>query len=148
MVVYDLICRKKHRFEGWFPSAEGYEEQAVRKEISCPVCGSSKVVKLLHACAIQTKTRREKEAGRPERPKASRRPLTEVETKEMLLHIHHHIRENFEDVGPRFAEEARKISTGNVEKRPIHGTATPKERDGLDEDGIPYLLLPKPELDS
>ncbi len=148
MVVYDLICRKKHRFEGWFPSAEGYEEQAVRKEISCPVCGSSKVVKLLHACAIQTKTRREKEAGRPERPKASRRPLTDVESKELLLNIHHHIRENFEDVGPRFAQEARKIFAGNDEERPIHGTATPEERDGLDEDGIPYLLLPKPKLDS
>lgn len=148
MVVYELICRKKHRFEGWFPSAEGYEKQAVRKEISCPVCGTTKVVKLLHACAIQTKTKREKATDRPVRPKASRRPLTEVETRELLLNIHHHIRENFEDVGPRFAEEARKISTGNVENRPIHGTATPEERDGLDEDGIPYLLLPKPELDS
>ena len=148
MVVYDLICRKNHRFEGWFPSAEGYEEQASQKKISCPVCGTSKVVKLPHACAIQTKTKREKEADRVERPKDTPRPLTETEAKEMLLYLHHHVHENFEDVGPRFAEEARKISSGKVEKKRIHGTATSEERELLDEDDIPYFLLPKPELDS
>ena len=55
MVVYDLICEAEHPFEGWFPSAEGYEKQAARRQISCPVCGTTNVVKLPHACAIHTK---------------------------------------------------------------------------------------------
>lgn len=148
MVVYDLICRKNHRFEGWFPSAEGYEEQAAQKKISCPVCATTKIVKLPHACAIQTKTKREKEENRAVRSKVSPHPLTEAESKELLLYLHHNVRENFADVGPRFAEEARKIFSGKVEKKGIHGTATAEEREELDEDNIPYFTLPKPDLDS
>jgi hypothetical protein len=106
------------------------------------------VVKLPHACAIQTKTKKEKEADRAERAKNLPRPLTEAESKEILLYLHHHVRENFEDVGPRFVEEARKIFSGKVERKGIHGTATAEEREGLDEDGIPYFTLPKPDLDS
>ena len=66
----------------------------------------------------------------------------------MLLKVHHYVKQNFEDVGPRFAEEAREIHRGDAEERPIHGTATPKERDELIEEGIPHVVLPKPELDS
>jgi hypothetical protein len=68
--------------------------------------------------------------------------------KELLLRLNHYVRENFEDVGPRFAEEARAIFHGETEERPIHGSTTPEEREGLDEEGIPYNILPKPKLDS
>ena len=146
MVVYDLACEAEHQFEGWFPSAQGYEEQAARQQISCPVCGSTNVVKLPHACAIHTK--KEENKGRPRRHKAPSRPLTESEAKEALLRVHHYVRENFQDVGSRFAEEARKIYQGEVEKKSIYGTATSEERGGLDADGVPYAILPKPELDS
>ena len=70
MVIYDLICKKEHRFEGWFQSAEGYEEQIANKQVSCPVCGSTKVVKLPHACAIQIKKDRGGEPRRSEKPAA------------------------------------------------------------------------------
>ncbi|MFQ5852347.1 MAG: DUF1178 family protein [Candidatus Binatia bacterium] len=146
MVVYDLVCQKNHRFEGWFPSAEGYEEQASHNQISCPVCGVTKVAKLPHACAIRTK--REEKGDQPEGEKAPSPPLTKADVKETLLRLHHYVRENFEDVGPLFAEEARKIFYGKVKKRPIHGTVTAKEREELDDDGIPHVVLPKPELDS
>lgn len=134
MVVYDLICEQEHQFEGWFPSAEGYEEQVVGQQISCPVCGTTKVVKLPHACAIHTKS--------------PSRPLTEAEAREVLLRVHHYVRENFEDVGSRFPEEARRQFHGEAEKKAIYGTATSEERGELDADGVPYAILPKPELDS
>jgi hypothetical protein len=66
----------------------------------------------------------------------------------MLIRVHHHVKENFEDVGARFAEEAREIHTGKAKERPIHGTATAQEAKDLAEDGIPFVALPKPELDS
>ena len=146
MVVYDLICKKKHKFEGWFPSAEGYEKQAEGKQISCPTCGTTQIVKLLHACAIHTKKEVKKDS--PRSKKAPEVRLSETEAKEVLLRLNHYVRENFEDVGPRFAEEARKMVSGQEDKKSIYGTVTPEERKGLDEDEVPYAVLPKPELDS
>ena len=31
MVVYNLICKKNHQFEGWFPSFEDFQKQADTK---------------------------------------------------------------------------------------------------------------------
>jgi hypothetical protein len=148
MVVYDLLCKKDHRFEGWFPSFEEFQRQAARGQISCPTCGSTKVEKIPHACAVLTRNKEEHQEKRVPAPKTSSAPLTESEVKELLIRLHDYVKENFEDVGPRFSEEARAISHGRSERRPIHGTSTPEEREELDEEGIPYAILPKPELDS
>jgi hypothetical protein len=75
-------------------------------------------------------------------------PPSPAEFKEMLLRVHHYVKQNFEDVGPRFAEEAKQIHKGEAEERPIHGIATVKEAKELAEEGVPFLPLPKPELDS
>ena len=146
MVVYDLTCEKNHRFEGWFPSFDDYQTQAAKGQISCPTCGSQKVEKIPHACAVHLK---KEPIAPPEKAKKSppASPTT-TEAKEVLLKMHQYIRKNFEDVGPRFAEEAREIFYGRAEDRPIQGTSTREERDELDEEGIPYSILPKPELDS
>lgn len=149
MVVYDLLCKKNHRFEGWFPSFEAYQEQATQRLISCPACGSTNIEKLPHACAVLS-NRGEKE--KKEAPTQTEKPpsvqLTPEQAKELLIRLNHHVRENFEDVGPRFAEEARQIFHGKAEARPIHGTSTPDEKEALDEEGVPYAILPKPDLDS
>src|SRR5262245_20323720 len=55
MVVYNLICKKNHQFEGWFPSFEDFQKQAEKKLISCPTCGSKRVEKMPHACAVHVK---------------------------------------------------------------------------------------------
>ena len=74
--------------------------------------------------------------------------LTPAEFKEALIRVHHYVKENFEDVGSRFAEEAKQIHKGEAEERPIHGTATVKEVRELADEGVPFVPLPKPELDS
>lgn len=149
MVAYDLVCKKSHRFEGWFPSFEGYQEQAAKKLISCPTCGSTEVEKMAHACAVlSSRGEKEKKEVPAQTEKAASAQLTPAEAKELLIRLHHYVRESFEDVGPRFAEEARAIFHGQSEKRPIHGTSTPQEREELDKEGVPYAILPKPELDS
>ena len=149
MVVYDLICKKNHRFEGWFPSFEGFQEQAAKKLISCPTCGSTKVEKMVHACAVlSNRGDKEKKEAPAQTEKAPSVQLTPAEAKELFIRLNHYVRENFEDVGPRFAEVARTIFHGESEKKAIHGTSTPEERAELDEEGVPYVILPKPELDS
>jgi hypothetical protein len=150
MVVYNLICKKNHQFEGWFPSFEDFQKQAEKKLISCPTCGSKRVEKMPHACAVHVKKEPAAPAKKPEQPPEPTQPTpsSPAEFKEMLLHVHHYIKQNFEDVGPRFAEEARQIHEGKVKERPIHGTATPKETAELAEEGVPFITLPKPELDS
>jgi hypothetical protein len=144
MVIYDLSCRKGHRFEGWFPSYDAYQEQASRGLIACPTCGSKKVQKLPHACAVLSQRKEPEREPAPSRA----RPPSEAEVREMLFRLHHYVKENFEDVGPRFAQEARAIFYGKGAKRNIHGTATPEERQALDEEGIPYWALPKPKTDA
>ena len=151
MVIYNLVCAKNHSFEGWFPSFEEYQKQAQKKLLACPTCGNKKIEKVPHACAVHVK-KDEPAPPRKEKPKvdapAAPPQLSPAEFKEMLIRVYHHVKTNFEDVGSRFAEEARQIHSGAAEERPIHGTATPQETKDLAEDGIPFIALPKPELDS
>ena len=147
MVIYNLLCKKKHSFEGWFPSFEEFQKQADKKLISCPTCGTTKVEKLPHACAVHVK--KEQPAPPAKTPEITPpAPPTAAEFKEMLIKVHHYVKQNFEDVGPRFAEEAKQIHKGEAAERPIHGTATGEEVRELVEEGIPCIPLPKPELDS
>ena len=145
MVIYDLTCDNSHSFEGWFSGPENYQEQLSQNRIECPVCGSTTITKLLHACAVHMK---KEEAPVPR----ARRPTPAMpgpeQLREALIRVHHYVQNNFEDVGAHFAEEARRIHEGEIDERPIHGTATAEEREALDDDSIPYMTLPKPELDS
>lgn len=49
---------------------------------------------------------------------------------------------NSEHVGPRFADEARKIHFKEADERPIYGEASSEEVQELLEDGIPCAPLP------
>jgi hypothetical protein len=148
MVIYNLLCKKKHSFEGWFPSFEDFQTQADKKLISCPTCGTTKVEKVPHACAVHVKKEQPPAPPAKKNVPAPAAPPTAAEFKEMLLRVHHYVKENFEDVGPRFAEEAKQIHKGEAAERPIHGTATISEVKELAEEGVPCMPLPKPELDS
>ena len=147
MVIYNLVCKKKHSFEGWFPSFEDFQKQADKKLISCPTCGSTKVEKVPHACAVHVKKEQPALPAKKPAPTPPAQP-SPAEFNEMLLRVHHYVKTNFEDVGPRFAETAKQIHKGAAEERPIHGTATRKETQELAEEGVPFIALPKPELDS
>ncbi|MGZ8442209.1 MAG: DUF1178 family protein [Candidatus Binatia bacterium] len=148
MVIYNLLCKKKHSFEGWFPSFEDFQRQADKKLISCPTCGTTKVEKVPHACAVHVKKEQPPAPPAKNPAPAPAVPPSAAEFKEMLLRVHHYVKENFEDVGPRFAEEAKQIHKGEAAERPIHGTATISEVKELAEEGVPCMPLPKPELDS
>src|SRR5574341_2121382 len=108
MVIYNLLCKKNHSFEGWFPSFEDYQKQADKKLISCPTCGSTKVEKVPHACAVHVK-KEQPPAPAKNTEQAPPAPPSPAEFKEMLIRVHHYIKQNFEDVGSRFRSEERRV---------------------------------------
>jgi len=54
------------------------------------------------------------------------------------------IEKNTENVGKKFAEEARKIYYGEKSSRPIRGETSESEAKELTDEGIPFSKLPWP----
>ena len=61
---------------------------------------------------------------------------------EMMREIGRQVRANSDYVGPRFAEEARKIHYKEAPARSIYGEATREEAEALSEEGIEFFPLP------
>jgi len=59
-----------------------------------------------------------------------------------------HVLVHSEDVGTKFAEEARRIHHGEAARRSIRGQASREETEELLAEGVPVLPLPIPPKDS
>ena len=148
MKVLDLRCGAGHVFEGWFASEDDYGSQRERGLLDCPVCGNAEVMRLPSAPRLNLSGARAPEpAAQAPAPAPSSTSLTEtavhgnaatarfVEAVAELL-------KNTQDVGPRFAEEARRIHYGESEAKAIRGQATAQEREALADEGIEVFTLP------
>ena len=129
MIRYDLKCGNGDEFDAWFGSIADYDKQAAAGLIQCPHCGSSHVEKAPMAPAVVTGRKKE---AREERAVAMA----------MAAKVREHIEDNFDYVGDKFADEARKIYNGDSDERPIWGEATPEQARELEEEGIPASPLP------
>ncbi|MEM8950774.1 MAG: DUF1178 family protein [Pseudomonadota bacterium] len=69
-------------------------------------------------------------------------PEKVAEAMQVLREVQTHIEKNFDHVGKRFAEEARKMHYGETEKRSIYGQATKEEAEELSEEGIEVNQMP------
>lgn len=134
MIRFSLHCDQAHEFEGWFRDNGDFDTQSKRGFVSCPVCGSSKVAKSLMAPAVST--------GRKKEKMALAATAEQKKLMDALKEMSKQVRENAENVGDRFADEARKIHFGETEARGIYGEATPEEARGLIEDGVEFMPLP------
>ena len=132
MIRYDLKCENGDEFEAWFGSIADFDQQADAGLVVCPHCGSSHVSKAPMAPAVRT--------GRAKEAQKERAVAMAMAAK-----VREHIKDNFDYVGDKFAEEARKMHAGETEERAIWGEATPEEARELAEEGIPASALP-PEL--
>jgi hypothetical protein len=128
MILFDLRCKAGHAFEAWFRDSAAYEDQAAAGDLACPVCGSTEVSKALMAPAVNS------------RPKID--AAQAAEAMRLWRRVQNHIEKNFDHVGPRFAEEARKIHHGEAEKRSIYGEATRAEAKELRDEGIDVNQIP------
>jgi hypothetical protein len=137
VIRYDLICAKGHEFDGWFSNSDAYDKQAKRGLISCTHCGVTKIEKQIMAPGIPTKgNSKQAMTGGPQDARAAA-------MMQMMREYRKHVTENSENVGDRFAEEARKIHFKEVKERPIIGEATKEEAVALIEEGIDVQPIPR-----
>lgn len=153
MIRYALHCDRDHQFESWFQSSSAYDSQVKRKLVTCPICGSAKVDKAIMAPRIVGKRGREPATPPPEpamtqAPEAAPSGSTslmmaqERELRTKLKELRDHIVKNADNVGERFANEARAMHYGDKEHRPIYGEASPDEAKSLIDEGIEVSPLP------
>ncbi|QKQ46416.1 MULTISPECIES: DUF1178 family protein [Achromobacter] len=139
--VFDLQCEHSHIFEGWFGSHEDYDAQQARGLVTCPVCGSASITKRLSAPRLNV-AHLHAPAAQPALPANASEAETMAAVQAVVMRQVRALLRNTENVGPRFAEEARRIHEGDADERPIRGTATPEERASLAEDGIEVMAVP------
>jgi hypothetical protein len=181
--VFDLQCEHGHLFEGWFGSHDDYDNQQARGLLTCPVCHSAHIQKMLSAPRLNlahpmgsgpavvphtgADLTTQHDSHQPPRhssyparlpdsaqENSSRQFATKADfqsamtTPEMMkiqAQMMMRMREMVlatENVGVRFAEEARAIHEGDSPERAIRGVTTPDERQALAEDGIMVVAIP------
>ena len=163
MIRYRLGCPKRHEFEGWFASGDAFDVQIKKKQVQCPVCGSTKVAKALMAPSVVTSeqkiaSRKHRKAqpadvavetadtARSAAPAASRPQIApspeQREAMKQLKELRDKVLAKSDYVGPRFADEARRIHEGGKSERGIHGEASLDDVKALVEDGIEVYPVP------
>jgi len=140
MKVLNLRCEHGHTFEGWFGSAEDFESQCARGLVECPLCGSTVITKGLSAPRLNLGAGREPEAPKP----VAAAPDT---PEARWMRAVREVMARTEDVGERFAEEARRMHYGEAEERGIRGQASAEQAEALLDEGIAVMpLLVPPSL--
>jgi hypothetical protein len=137
MIAFDLKCINGHLFEGWFEDSRAYETQKEKNLISCPVCDTTEVCKVLSTFAIKKGPKSDLNA-----------PVSQAQMAEFGRKVVDYVEKNFDNVGCEFTREALKIHYGVSEPRNIRGVSTPEEEKVLKQEGIEYIKLPMPVSDS
>ncbi len=132
--MFDLECSRGHTFEGWFDSLEAFEEQQIKKMITCPFCDDIEIRKVLSPVSVSS---------------GSSRPVPQgaIDYKKLAMEVSDYMQKNFEDVGTKFAAEALKMHYGVSEKRNIRGSATQEEENTLASEGVEFFKVPLPKTD-
>lgn len=137
MKVLDLQCAHGHGFEGWFGSEEDFESQRQRELVECPICGDKAVVKGLSAPRLNL--------GAGKAPTSAVAQTAPDSPAGRWMRAMREVMTNTEDVGERFAEEARRIHYGEAAERGIRGQATREQTEALLDEGIEVMPLIVPD---
>jgi hypothetical protein len=139
MKVLNLQCSHHHTFEGWFASEDEFQSQLSRGLVECPLCGDNGITKMLSAPRLNLG------APQPEGPRQDVVSMPDSSVQAAWMKMVRHVMAHTDDVGERFAEEARRIHYGETEERGIRGQASREETEALIEEGIGVLPLPIPK---
>ena len=162
MKVLNLQCADQHGFEGWFGSEDDFQSQLARGLVACPLCGNTAVHKLPSAPRLNLRggaspSTAAVQTGAPNRMPPSVHAVDGREGVSALavaptdaaqaafLKAVREVLQNTDDVGGRFAEEARRMHYGETESRNIRGQTSPHEAVALNEEGIDVMSLPLPD---
>ena len=141
MKVLNLHCGQGHVFEGWFAGEDDFQAQLGQGLLECPMCGTHEVRKALSAPRLNLGARAPASPPSSEAAPASA-PGTALQAA--WLSAARRIMAESEDVGARFAEEARRMHYGEASQRAIRGQASLEETAQLLDEGIPVVPLPLP----
>jgi hypothetical protein len=149
MKVLSLSWVSGHVFEGWFASEDDFQNQLSRKLVECPVCASAAVHKLPSAPRLNLTAGREepsrskRDSVEAEKPAAVPQAVQQWQAE--MMKTMRAIVASTEDVGERFAQEARKIHHGESQQRNIRGQATAEETAELLDEGIAIMPWRMPD---
>ncbi|MBK9133309.1 MAG: DUF1178 family protein [Betaproteobacteria bacterium] len=152
MKVLNLRCANGHGFEGWFASDDDYMDQNGRGLVECPMCADKVITRMPSAPRLNLSGAREAEPAVSASASASTSPSTPqqpqppqpADLQAAFMKAVREMIQRTEDVGPRFAEEARRIHYGEAPERGIRGKASAEEREALRDEGIETFALPVP----
>lgn len=106
--------------------------QLAQNRIECPVCESRSVNKLPSAPRLNLSTAQE--------PRGN----VAAKIQAQIMNMMRQVVASTEDVGERFADEARRIHYNESPERPIRGIASVAECEALVDEGIDVTPLPLP----
>ena len=130
MIVFNLTCKLcDYSFEGWFENTREFNNQNKKKLINCPSCNSDIITKGLVAPNLNRKTN----------SKTNKVRKTVASNIKKLKKI---VEKNFDYVGDKFTEEAKKIKYGESKERSIYGEATLEQTKELVNEEIDIVPLP------
>lgn len=146
MKVLDLLCGHDHAFEGWFGSEGDFQSQLARGLVQCPLCGNAEIRKGLSAPrlnlhAASSNAAPAQEPANPQAVATASGDMTPQAMQAAWLLMARQVMARTEDVGERFASEARRMHYGETEERAIRGQATPRQTAELIDEGIAVLPL-------
>ena len=135
MIKYKLICKNcNSSFDSWFASSLEYEKLKKKNFINCHICNSKNVKKSLMAPKLINNFKNEK---------LSKENLNFRKINKKLQEYKNFIKKNFDNVGERFAYEARSIHYEKKNrKKGIYGTASSDEIKELRDEGINAEVIP------
>ena len=130
MIVFNLnCCDCDYSFEGWFENSKEYSKQKKKNLITCPSCESIKIKKGLMTPNLTKKSN-------------SKKNLPKKTIASNISKIRKIVEKNFDYVGDKFTEEAKKIKYGETKDRSIYGEATLEQTKELIEEDIEIMPLP------
>ena len=150
MIHYQLRCGADHGFDGWFKDSAAFDKQAEHGLVSCPECGSTTVHRALMAPSIGRKRVTVDQAGDTANVPAPQPPAPEQvvaaglpdQVRAVLQRLRAEVERTSDYVGPKFAEEARRIHRGEIEQRSIYGESSQAEAEALADEGIEVAHIP------
>ena len=130
MIVFNINCSDcNSSFEGWFENTKDYNMQIKKGLVCCPSCNSINLKKGLMAPNVARKSN----------TKISKRNKAFASHIKKLKKI---IEKDFDYVGDKFTEEAKKIKYGETKERAIYGEASIEQTKELMDEEIDVLPLP------
>tara|TARA_Y100000590_G_scaffold209310_1_gene237119 strand:+ start:189 stop:611 length:423 start_codon:yes stop_codon:yes gene_type:complete len=133
MIKYNLKCKNRHEFEGWFSDSKEFEKLKSKKMIECSFCGTKVIEKSIMSPNVLSAEEKEN------RVKSSKN-LKKI--KEDLLKMRNFVEKNFEYVGNDFPREVRNIYYDKRKNKNIYGKASEEETEELKEEGIELTSIP------